>query len=35
MADSLTITLAGPPMGKERVRVTKTGRAYTPERTLN
>lgn len=33
--DSLTITLAGPPMGKERVRVTKTGRAYTPERTLN
>ena len=33
--DSLTFTLAGPPMGKERVRVTRTGRAYTPERTLN
>jgi Holliday junction resolvase RusA-like endonuclease len=34
-ADSLTVVLNGPPMGKERVRVTKTGRAYTPERTLN
>ncbi len=36
MADSLTITLAGPPMGKERVRFQRaTGRTYTPERTLN
>lgn len=31
----ITIELAGPPMGKERVRVTRTGHAYTPERTLN
>lgn len=36
MADSLTITLAGPPMGKERVRVRRaTGHLYTPERTLS
>lgn len=35
MADTIIIELAGPPMAKERVRVTKTGHAYTPERTLN
>lgn len=29
------IVLTGAPMAKERVRVTKTGHAYTPERTLN
>lgn len=29
------IELAGAPMGKERVRVTRTGHAYTPERTVN
>lgn len=34
-SDNLTITLAGPPMGKERVRFQRaTGRTYTPERTL-
>ncbi len=31
----LKIVLAGAPMGKERVRVTRTGHAYTPERTVN
>ena len=31
----ITIELVGPPMGKERVRVTRAGHAYTPERTLN
>lgn len=30
----IEITLAGEPMAKGRVRVTKTGRAFTPERTL-
>lgn len=35
MADTIIIELAGPPMAKERVRVTKTGHAYTPARTLN
>ncbi len=29
------IVLAGPPMGKERVRMTRSGHAYTPERTVN
>ena len=33
--DNIRIELAGAPMGKERVRVTKTGHAYTPERTVN
>lgn len=34
--DDLTITLSGPPMGKERVRVRRaTGHVYTPERTIN
>lgn len=32
----LKIVLAGPPMGKERVRFVKaTGRTFTPERTVN
>jgi len=32
----IEIVLAGPPMGKERVRfVRATGRAFTPERTVN
>ena len=31
----IEIVLAGEPMAKGRVRVTKTGHAYTPERTLN
>ena len=31
----ITIVLAGPPMGKERVRMTRSGHAYTPERTVN
>lgn len=35
MTDTIIIELAGAPMAKERVRVTKTGHAYTPERTLN
>lgn len=30
----IEIALAGAPMGKERVRVTRAGHAYTPERTL-
>lgn len=30
----IEIVLAGPPMAKQRVRVTKTGHAYAPERTL-
>lgn len=30
----IEIVLAGKPMAKERVRVTRTGHAYTPERTL-
>lgn len=35
MADTVTIRLAGPPMGKERVRVnTATGTTYTPARTV-
>ncbi len=34
-ADTITITLAGAPMGKERVRMTRQGHAYTPERTVN
>lgn len=29
------IELAGPPMGKERVRVTRGGHAYTPQRTVH
>lgn len=33
--EPLTVVLAGPPMAKERVRVTREGHAYTPERTLN
>lgn len=35
LTDTITIELAGAPMAKERVRVTKTGHAYTPERTVN
>lgn len=35
MPDEIVVELAGPPMAKERVRVTKTGHAYTPERTVN
>ncbi|MBZ9706116.1 RusA family crossover junction endodeoxyribonuclease [Mesorhizobium sp. ESP7-2] len=35
MTDSIIVELAGAPMAKERVRVTKTGHAYTPERTVN
>jgi len=35
MPDEIIVELAGPPMAKERVRVTKTGHAYTPERTVN
>lgn len=32
----IRIVLSGPPMGKERVRFVKaTGRAFTPERTVN
>lgn len=31
----IEIVLAGPPMGKERVRMTRQGHAYTPERTVN
>jgi Holliday junction resolvase RusA-like endonuclease len=31
----IEIELAGEPLAKGRVRVTKTGHAYTPERTLN
>lgn len=31
----MTVVLAGAPMAKERVRVTREGHAYTPERTLN
>lgn len=31
----LDIFLAGPPMGKQRVRVTKTGHAFTPEKTVS
>jgi Holliday junction resolvase RusA-like endonuclease len=31
----IEIVLAGPPMGKERVRLTRVGHAYTPERTVN
>lgn len=33
--NSFNIRLDGPPMAKQRVRVTKTGHAYTPERTVN
>ena len=32
---TVVIEMAGAPMGKERVRVTRAGHAYTPERTLN
>lgn len=36
MAEWISITVAGAPMGKERVRFVKaTGRAFTPERTVN
>lgn len=31
----IRIELAGAPMGKERVRVTRAGHAFTPERTVN
>lgn len=31
----IRIELAGAPLGKERVRVTRAGHAYTPERTVN
>lgn len=31
----IEIILAGAPMGKERVRMTRAGHAYTPERTVN
>jgi Holliday junction resolvase RusA-like endonuclease len=31
----ILIELAGAPMGKERVRMTRAGHAYTPERTVN
>lgn len=31
----IRIELAGPPMAKERVRVTREGHAYTPQRTVN
>jgi Holliday junction resolvase RusA-like endonuclease len=34
-ADEVTIFLAGAPMGKERVRMTRAGQPYTPERTVN
>lgn len=33
--ETITIELAGAPMAKERVRVTKEGHAYTPQRTIN
>lgn len=33
--DTIVIVLAGAPMGKERVRMTRQGHAYTPERTVN
>lgn len=32
---AVEIVLAGKPMGKERVRMTRAGHAYTPERTVN
>lgn len=35
MADTIIIELAGPPMAKQRIRATKGGHVYTPERTLN
>lgn len=36
MSWPVEITVAGPPMGKERVRFVKaTGRTFTPERTVN
>lgn len=31
----IEIVLSGAPMAKERVRVTRSGHAYTPERTVN
>jgi len=33
--DGIAFELSGTPMGKERVRLTKGGHAYTPERTVN
>ena len=35
MTNEIIVELAGAPMAKERVRVTRAGHAYTPERTLN
>jgi Holliday junction resolvase RusA-like endonuclease len=35
MVDEIVVELAGAPMAKERVRVTKVGHAYTPQRTVN
>ena len=35
MPDEIVVELAGAPMAKERVRVTKEGHAYTPQRTVN
>lgn len=35
MPDEIIVELAGAPMAKERVRVTKDGHAYTPQRTVN
>lgn len=35
MTDEIKIVLDGPPMAKQRVRVTRAGHAYTPERTVN
>lgn len=35
MPDEIIVELAGAPMAKERVRVTKEGHAYTPQRTVN
>lgn len=32
---AVEIALAGPPMAKQRVRITRSGHAYTPERTVN
>lgn len=35
MTNEIIVELAGAPMAKERVRVTKEGHAYTPQRTVN
>jgi Holliday junction resolvase RusA-like endonuclease len=31
----ITLTIPGPPVGKQRARVTRTGHAYTPPATVN